>query len=66
MAVNLIQQPITGQAELGDVTEPLEALARFYRAFNNRDLAMMEDNWEHSDQPVIIGPLGGITRGWRD
>jgi ketosteroid isomerase-like protein len=61
-----IEQPITGREQLGDVTEPQEALARFYRAFNTRDLAMMEDNWEHSDQPVIIGPLGGITRGWRE
>jgi hypothetical protein len=61
-----IQQPITRQEELGDLTEPVQALARFYRAFNNRDFAMREENWDNSAQPVIISPLGGITRGWRD
>jgi hypothetical protein len=28
--------------------------------------AMMQENWDHSDQPVIISPLGGITRGWHE
>lgn len=65
-SLDLIHHPITGQEEFGDVTEPRQALARFYGAFNRRDLTLMEDNWEHSDEPVIIGPLGGITRGWDD
>jgi ketosteroid isomerase-like protein len=64
--VVLIHQPITGQEEIGDITEPQQVLARFYRAFNNRDLALMEDNWENSDEPVMISPIAGIKRGWRE
>jgi hypothetical protein len=28
------QQPITGTEQLGELPEPIEALAQFYRAFN--------------------------------
>ena len=33
-----IQEPITGNEELGDLSQPPQALAQFYRAFNTRDL----------------------------
>jgi ketosteroid isomerase-like protein len=42
----------------------LGALSEFYRAFNSRDLALMESNWEQSDEAVMDNPLGGIKRGW--
>ena len=38
---SVIEQPITGNENLGDLKEPVQALAHFYRAFNRRDLAMM-------------------------
>jgi ketosteroid isomerase-like protein len=58
-----VQQPITG-GEQADPATPLGALAEFYRAFNSRDLALMERNWEQSTEAAMDNPLGGIRRGW--
>ncbi len=57
------QTPVTGRkTELP--TTPLGVLAEFYRAFNGRDIALMERNWEPSAGAVMNNPLGGIMRGW--
>ncbi len=61
-----IQEPITGEEERGTLTEPAEALSQFYRAFNNRDLALMEQNWDASGEAVMANPLGGVKRGWAE
>ena len=58
-----IQEPITGNEELGDLSQPQQALAQFYRAFNTRDLKMMDENFAHSEEVAIDNPLGGIRRG---
>jgi ketosteroid isomerase-like protein len=62
-AMKPIQEPITGNEELGDLSQPQQALAQFYRAFNTRDLKMMDENFAHSDEVAIDNPLGGIRRG---
>jgi hypothetical protein len=62
-AMKPIQEPITGNEELGDLSQPQQGLAQFYRAFNSRDLRMMDDNFAHSDEVAIDNPLGGIRRG---
>ncbi len=64
--VTPIQQAVTGAEYLGDQTDPLQALAMFYRAFNARDLGLMEQNWDPTDQAALDNPLGGIKRGWRE
>jgi hypothetical protein len=58
-----IQEPITGEEDLGDLTRPEEALAQFYRALNSRDLALLEQNWDTSYEAAMDNPLGGIMRG---
>lgn len=58
-----IQSPITGNEDLGDLGQPQQALAQFYRAFNTRDLKMIDENFAHSDEVAIDNPLGGIRRG---
>ena len=58
-----IQSPITGNEDLGDLSQPQQALAQFYRAFNTRDLKMIDENFAHSDEVAIDNPLGGIRRG---
>jgi hypothetical protein len=58
-----IQEAITGNEELGDLRRPQQALAQFYRAFNSRDLKMIDDNFAASDDVAIDNPLGGIRRG---
>ena len=62
-AMKPIQEPITGKEELGDLSQPQQALAQFYRAFNTRDLAIIDDNFAPSDEVAIDNPLGGIRRG---
>jgi hypothetical protein len=37
-AVKPVQEPITGNEELGDLSQPKQALVQFYKAFNSRDL----------------------------
>ncbi len=59
-----IAQPVTGREALGDLSEPLQALAQFYKALNARNLTMMEANWDASPAAVMDNPLGGIMRGW--
>ena len=58
-----IQNPITGNEDLGDLSQPQQALAQFYRAFNTRDIKMVDENFAHSDEVAIDNPLGGIRRG---
>jgi ketosteroid isomerase-like protein len=59
-----IAPPITGKEDLGDLSRPEQALAQFYRALNSRDLALLAQNWEQSNDAVMDNPLGGIMRGW--
>jgi ketosteroid isomerase-like protein len=61
-----VQQPVTGREDLGDHTQPVQALAQFYRALNSRDIGMMQQNWENSPEAAMDNPLGGIKRGWDD
>jgi len=57
---------VTGREDPIDQREPFGALSEFYRAFNGRDLALMERNWISSDEASMANPLGGIRRGWAD
>jgi len=60
-----IQTPVTG-AEHAPAGEPFAALVGFYRAFNGRDLALMEQNWDAGEDVSMDNPLGGIRRGWTE
>ncbi len=61
-----IPGPITGKEGLGDLSRPEQALAQFYRGLNSRDLALMAQNWEQSNEAAVDNPLGGIMRGWEE
>jgi len=56
--------PLPGARDRFDLRDPIQALARFYRAFNERDGAVMEQVWEHSPEVAVISPLVGLARGW--
>jgi hypothetical protein len=62
--IQTILAPITGQEEPIDPQQPTGALAEFYRAFNGRDLVLMGQNWDSSEDASMANPLGGIKRGW--
>ncbi len=57
---------VTGYEEPIDTRDPLGALREFYRAFNVRDIDLMECNWVTSEDASLANPLGGIRRGWND
>lgn len=59
-----IRTAITGEEMYDGGTRPFDALAEFYRAFNRRDLALMEANWLPGEAAAMSNPLGGIVRGW--
>ncbi|HEY1751027.1 MAG TPA: nuclear transport factor 2 family protein [Caulobacteraceae bacterium] len=58
------ETPITGREAPGAVSEPVQALSQFYRAFNARDLDLMGENWAQRDSIAMDNPVGGIKRGW--
>ena len=58
------QKAISGDEDLGNLARPEEALAQFYRAFNGRDLTLMQQNWDTSEEVTMDNPLRGIMRGW--
>ena len=60
------QEPITGNENLETLSGLRRALAEFYAAFNNRDLARMAQNWADTDDVVMDNPIGGITRRWQE
>jgi ketosteroid isomerase-like protein len=66
IALSPTQEPVTGHEDLGELSEPLQALAQFYKAINERDLARMEQNWDNSPEAAMDNPLGGIKRGWSE
>jgi hypothetical protein len=59
-----IQARITGREVTGDAGEPVAALAQYYRAITGRDLALMAENCDHSEDVAMDNPLGGVKRGW--
>ena len=61
----LQQEPITGKENF-DKGSPLQALAEFYKAFNQRDSTLMAKNWYQGDNTAMDNPLGGIKRGWTE
>ena len=65
-AIVPVQDAITGREPQSNLAEPLQALAQFYRALNARDMSLMEQNWDNTDQAAMDNPLGGIKRGWAE
>lgn len=57
---------ITGKEQLSSPDAALEKLIAFYRAFNQGDMELMQQNWEQSAEASMSNPLGGIKRGWRE
>jgi len=63
--LSIEHQAITGEeTQKIEQSNPKAALFEFYRAFNTQDMALMEHNWNQSDEASMSNPLGGIKRGW--
>lgn len=64
------EPPITGAEPIsenpGGEYAPRACLVRFYRAFNQRDLALMCDVWSQGEEVSMSNPLGDVRRGWTE
>ena len=64
-----VQEAITGDifTQPKEVNEEIyTTLYNFYKAFNTRDFALMEQNWFNHEEIAMDNPLGGIKRGWSE
>lgn len=48
------------------LTEEEKILSLFYKAFNSRNMELMERSWLHSEEISMNNPIGGIRRGWEE
>ena len=58
-----VEKPITGEEPLTDLSQPEQALVQFYKAFNTRNIGLIDQNFATTDEVAIDNPLGGIRRG---
>ena len=58
---------ITGQENIQD-SQNIEILAliKFYKAFNERNMNLMQNVWLNSTESSMNNPLGGIMRTWKE
>jgi ketosteroid isomerase-like protein len=61
-----IQRALTGEEDMDDLSQPLQALVQFYRAFSRRDWARMKQKWDDSPKVRMANPLGGVKPGWSE
>lgn len=59
-------ESITGREAQEGLSPAHRALVGFYTAFNDRDLALMSENWLQSPDASMSNPLGAIKRGWAE
>lgn len=64
--MTLIQNAISGARHHPEPTTPEATLEEFYAAFNDRDIALMAQNWSDGADASMSNPLGGIRRGWEE
>jgi hypothetical protein len=57
-----IQTPVTGHENSEDQRQPLQALAKFYRALNTRNVELMQQIWDNSLEAAMREPLFRLFR----
>jgi hypothetical protein len=58
---------ITGTESLLETrSEEIKVLIDFYKAFNQRDLELMQNVWLNSKEASMNNPVGGIMRDWTE
>ena len=56
---------ITGSENLSNVEDDqIKILIKFYKAFNQGDIELMQSIWLNSNEASMNNPVGGIKRGW--
>jgi len=62
--MQIINNPINGNEDRTNLSEPIITLSEFYEAFNKGDIIKMTNNWLQNDEIAMDNPVGGIKRGW--
>lgn len=58
---------ITGKENIEDIqNQEINALTQFYKAFNERNMNLMQNIWLNSTEASMNNPLGGIMRSWKE
>ncbi len=58
---------INGSENLSTIeNDKLKALAKFYKAFNERDIDLMQKVWVNTKDSSMNNPVGGIMRDWHN
>jgi len=58
---------ITGRENIQNIQNlEILALVKFYKAFNNKDIDLMQNVWSNSTEASMNNPLGGIMRSWKE
>lgn len=58
---------INGSEDLTNVeNDKLGALINFYKAFNQRNMVLMQSVWLKSKEASMNNPVGGIMRDWKN
>ncbi|MDX2173875.1 MAG: nuclear transport factor 2 family protein [Bacteroidota bacterium] len=61
----ILETQIINGSETIDVNDSeLSALSLFYKAFNTRNMILMQDSWLNTNEISMDNPIGGIRRGW--
>lgn len=64
--MKIYDSSINGSESLINQSPTFIALINFYKAFNQRNLDLIEQNWLNTDEISMSNPLGGIRRGWNE
>jgi len=51
---------------LGDIAQPVQALALVCQALNGPDWSLIEQNWDNSEDAAMDKPVSAIRPGWRE
>lgn len=57
---------INGRGDASSLSGPEQAIHRFYKAFNEKDMAAMARIWSNTEDVTAQNPAGGTRRGWSD
>lgn len=61
-----MEKLIIDGTELPNESAEVKALSAFYKAFNTRDMQLMEQSWLNTEEISMDNPIGGIRRGWEE
>ncbi|MGE4541076.1 MAG: nuclear transport factor 2 family protein [Bacteroidales bacterium] len=60
-----LKMTINGSEPLASIDDDkLKSVVLFYKAFNQRDLDLMQKVWLSGEASSMNNPVGGIMRGW--